>query len=188
MNIFLVKTTRKVMKLMKIKNALALIIVSIASIYTYTIYINSNNKVINVQKVEQVANAINESPNVTLEMKCLLDAICEVESNCDPSAIGDNGASIGAYQIQYNYWFDAVEWDPSLSSPIFEYNDCFDKEYSEFIMIAYMERYVPEAMEYFDPEVIARTHNGGPNGFAKDSTIKYWEKIKPIFNERKYGK
>lgn len=171
---------------MKIKNALALIIVSIASIYTYMIYINSNNKVINVQKVEQVANAINESPNVTLEMKCLLDAICEVESNCDSSAIGDNGASIGAYQIQYNYWFDAVEWDSSLS--FFEYEDCINKDYSEFVMIAYMERYVPDSMEYFDPEIIARTHNGGPNGANKTSTIKYWKKVEPIFNERRYGK
>ena len=180
---------------MKFKSWLVVITICISSIYTYTYtvhtytqYSNDQTKVVDSQQIEDFSTLLSESVSTSLDMKCLLDAICEVESNCKADSIGDNGASIGAYQIQYNYWFDAVEWDPSLSSPIFEYNDCFDKEYSEFIIIAYMERYVPDAMEYFDPEVIARTHNGGPNGFAKDSTIKYWEKIKPIFNERKYGK
>ena len=42
-----------------------------------------------------------------------LDAICKVESNCNPSAVGDNGNAIGAYQIWKSYWKDAIEHDPS---------------------------------------------------------------------------
>ena len=173
---------------MKFKSWLIVAVLSIGSIYGYTQYTNDKTEAVDSQQIEDTFDVLNGSVNITLEMKCLLGAICEVESNCESDAIGDNGDSIGAYQIQYNYWFDAVEWDPSLSSPIFEYSNCFNKEYSEFIIIAYMERYVPDAMEYFNPEVIARTHNGGPNGFIKNSTIKYWEKVKPIFKERMYGK
>jgi hypothetical protein len=171
---------------MKFKGWLIVVIICIGSIYGYSQYSNGKTEAIDLQQVEDVSSVLNESVSITLEMKCLLDAICQVESNCESDAIGDFGDSIGAYQIQYAYWFDAVEWDPSLS--FFEYEDCFNKEYSEFIIVAYMERYVPDAMTYFDPEIIARTHNGGPYGFAKNSTVEYWEKIEPVFNERKYGK
>ena len=30
-------------------------------------------------------------------------------------------------------------------------------------------------------EVIARNWNGGPNGYKKKSTEKYWEKVNPLF-------
>jgi hypothetical protein len=174
---------------MKLKGWSVIIVICISSIYgyTYTQHSNDTTKVIDTQQAKDSSALLSESVSTSLDMKCLLDAICQVESNCKADSTGDNGASIGAYQIQYNYWFDAVEWDPSLSSPIFKYTDCFNKEYSEFIIIAYMERYVPDAMEYFDPEIIARTHNGGPNGATKDSTIKYWKKVELIFNTRKYG-
>lgn len=171
---------------MKSKSWLIVAIICIGSIYGYTQYTNGKTEAVDSQQIENVSNVLNESVSITLEMKCLLDAICQVESNCESDAIGDFGDSIGAYQIQYAYWFDAVEWDPSLS--FFEYEDCFNKDYSEFIVIAYMERYVPEAIEYFNPEVIARTHNGGPNGAIKDSTLEYWDKVRPVFNERRYGK
>ena len=31
-------------------------------------------------------------------------------------------------------------------------------------------------------EDIARIHNGGPNGYKKESTEKYWSKVKKILN------
>ena len=40
----------------------------------------------------------------------LLDAIRCVESNGDVCAIGDNGRSIGAYQIMLGYYNDAVAY------------------------------------------------------------------------------
>ena len=44
----------------------------------------------------------------------LLDAIRCVESNGDVCAIGDNGRSIGAYQIMLGYYKDAVEFSSAL--------------------------------------------------------------------------
>ena len=59
----------------------------------------------------------------------LLDAICQVESNCNPDAVGDNGNAIGAYQIWYDYWYDAVTFrdddDLELSDG---YKSCYDKD------------------------------------------------------------
>lgn len=43
-----------------------------------------------------------------------LDAIRCVESNGDVCEIGDNGRSIGAYQIMFNYYTDAVQFSRAL--------------------------------------------------------------------------
>ena len=40
------------------------------------------------------------------DLRKLLDAICEVESGCDPLAVGDGGKAIGPYQIWMSYWID----------------------------------------------------------------------------------
>ena len=110
----------------------------------------------------------------------LLAAMCEVESNCDPSAVGDNGNAIGAYQIWYDYWYDAVTFknndDLKLSDG---YESCYDKDYSERVVLAYWERYATIKRIGRTPtdEDRARIHNGGPNGYKKDSTLKYWRKI-----------
>ena len=112
----------------------------------------------------------------------VLEAICQVESNCDSNAIGDNGDSIGPFQIQYAYWFDAVEFseDPYLTSG--SYEDCFNHQYAYSIVFAYMERYAMDAMYPVNAEKIARIHNGGPKGYTKQSTIKYWNKVKSVLN------
>lgn len=111
----------------------------------------------------------------------LLDSICQVESNCDSSAIGDNGNAIGAYQIWRAYWQDAVEHDPSIGGV---YSDCTDKAYAEKIVLAYWSRYATEKRigRPVTDEDRARIHNGGPNGYKKKATEKYWKKIKKNLN------
>ena len=106
----------------------------------------------------------------------ILDAMCIVESQCDSSKVGDGGDSIGAYQIQYKYWYDAVEFDSSIGGT---YEDCLDKEYSLTIIRAYWNRYATTKRLGHTPtdEDRARIHNGGPNGYKKQSTKKYWAKI-----------
>ena len=107
----------------------------------------------------------------------LLDAICQVESNCDSTAVGDNGNAIGAYQIWYAYWYDAVEYDPSIGG---KYKDCYDKEYSEKIINAYWKRYANEKRlgRKVTDEDRARIHNGGPNGYKRKATVGYWSEVK----------
>ena len=107
----------------------------------------------------------------------LLDAICQVESNCDSTAVGDNGNAIGAYQIWHAYWYDAVEYDPSIGG---KYEDCYNKDYSEKIINAYWKRYANERRlgRKVTDEDRARIHNGGPNGYKKEATVGYWDKVK----------
>lgn len=109
----------------------------------------------------------------------LLDAIRFVESGNDDSAVGDNGNAIGPYQIWRSYWKDAIEYDPTIGG---KYEDCFNRDYAERIVNAYMDRYAIKRRLGRTPtmEDIARIHNGGPNGHRKKSTLSYWKKIQGI--------
>lgn len=110
----------------------------------------------------------------------LLDAICQVESGCQNDAIGDDGKAIGPYQIWHCYWKDAIEYRPSIGGC---YTDCYDKEYAEQIILAYWDRYANEKRlgRKVTDEDRARIHNGGPNGYKKESTAKYWDKVKTFY-------
>ena len=46
--------------------------------------------------------------------RALLDAIKQVESGGNPCAVGDNGKSLGAYQIMEAYYNDSLEQTPRL--------------------------------------------------------------------------
>lgn len=109
----------------------------------------------------------------------LLDAICKVESNCESDAVGDGGKAIGPFQIWRVYWSDAVEFDPSIGGV---YEDCLDKEYAEKVVRAYWRRYANERRlgRPVTDEDRARIHNGGPRGYNKKSTEKYWRKVKNV--------
>jgi len=88
---------------------------------------------------------------------------------------GDDGRSIGPFQICFDYWADAVQFDPSIGGT---YDACRGRAYAERVVRAYMRRYVPRAWEARDAEVIARTHNGGPRGAQREFTRPYWEKVR----------
>jgi len=109
----------------------------------------------------------------------LLSAMRTVESGNDDSAVGDNGNAIGPFQIWKVYWQDALEHDPSIGG---KYNDCFDPIYAEKVVRAYMARYATKNRLGRIPtaEDMARIHNGGPNGYKKESTVVYWKKVKNV--------
>lgn len=96
----------------------------------------------------------------------LLTAILLVESGGNHDAIGDNGDSIGGYQIQYAYWLDARMTYGS-------YEDVRDPLYAQQVILRYWDRYAKE----HTLEELARLHNGGPNWRNSPKTIEYWEKI-----------
>lgn len=103
------------------------------------------------------------------QIPLLLAAMMAVESNNGRYLIGDNGQSIGPYQISYAYWKDARV--PG------SYKQCMKKEYSEQVIKNYWKRYAPQAYKYGDVQTLARIHNGGPRGHMKPQTIKYWKKV-----------
>ena len=100
-------------------------------------------------------------------------ALAEVESNHNDDAIGDGGASIGRYQIQHAYWYDATEFS-GLGG---RYHDVKRADYAEKVMREYWKRYHREAYYARDYEVLARIHNGGPKGHKKKATLPYWKKV-----------
>ena len=109
----------------------------------------------------------------------ILDAIRMVESGGnDRVHDGDGGRAIGPFQIHEIYWKDAVAADPALGPQSgFDYQDCRQRDYAAKVLEAYMRRWVPDAWESRDAEVIARTHNGGPRGADKRATDRYWAKV-----------
>ena len=114
------------------------------------------------------------------ELTRVLQAIRIVESNNTPSAVGDGGNAIGVYQIWESYWKDATEFS-NLGG---KYRDCFIPEYADRVVRCYMKRYAtPRRLgREATMQDIARIHNGGPNGYKKQATLKYWEKVEKILN------
>ena len=133
------------------------------------------NTLIALSLLTTTAHAITEK-----EMTDVLAAIRIVESNDDPNAVGDGGDSIGCYQIQKCYWLDAKEFSDLDGT----YLDCYNRGYADRTVRCYMDRYATERRlgREVTQEDIARIHNGGPNGYKKKATLKYWEKVKKELN------
>lgn len=115
------------------------------------------------------------TPSVAHEHTLLevLDAIRVVETRGTPNSGrdsgGDSGRAIGPFQIHYAYWKDA-----GLPG---KYEDCRDIDYARRVVLAYWRRYCPNALAEHDVEILARTHNGGPSGAKRDSTLPFWKKV-----------
>lgn len=86
--------------------------------------------------------------------------------------LGDGGAALGPLQIHRACWQDA-----NLPG---KYEDCADLEYSKRVFRAYMSRYATSRRigRAVTDEDRARIWNGGPNGYKKSATVKYWNKVK----------
>ena len=123
-----------------------------------------------------------EVPRQGIDLATVL-YIVKGESSFNPKAIGDNGKSIGIFQIQKICWLDATNFNKTTGG---KYENCFGIEYSKKIVKAYLNRYCSRAIENNDFETMARIWNGGPFGHRKESTKKYWDKIKKELD--KYNK
>lgn len=106
----------------------------------------------------------------------LILAIIMVESNGHDFEIGDEGKAYGCLQMHSAYVQDAAEH----AGKDWVHEDAFQRDVAIQIFEAYMDRYATEERLGRKPtaEDIARIHNGGPNGYKKKSTIKYWVKVK----------
>ena len=106
----------------------------------------------------------------------LIDAICKVESNNGMYIVGDNGNAIGCLQI----WKTVVDDVNKYSKVKYTYADRYDKMKSYEMFKLYIGHYATEKRLGRKPtnEDMARIWNGGPNGYKKTSTIKYWNKVK----------
>jgi hypothetical protein len=108
----------------------------------------------------------------------LLPLLAQVESNNNDRAVGDHGRAIGRYQIHRAYYADAIKgtrirWD---------YKRCgYDGDYSEMVvydyLVKYAKRYERITGKPATLEVLARIHNGGPDGWKNPKTKPYARKV-----------
>ena len=111
-----------------------------------------------------------------IDWALLLTALIAVESSGNPNAIGDDGLAYGCLQLHAAYVQDAAEY----ARQDWTHEDAFDPEKAKQIFRAYMARYATKKRLGREPTYsdLARTHNGGPNGYKKTATDKYWQKVK----------
>ena len=101
--------------------------------------------------------------------------LIQIESGGNDRQIGDNGLAYGCLQMHAAYVQDAAEY----AGKDWVHEDAFDRETSIEIFTAYMDRYATKERLGRTPTVsdIVRIHNGGPNGYKKESTLSYLTKF-----------
>ena len=105
----------------------------------------------------------------------LLDAIMYVESRNDPTAWNKKEDACGVLQIRPIMIDDVNRILAKNDIPkVYTLDDRWSKQKSIEIFYIIQEYYSPNGT----PERIARVWNGGPNGYKKDCTLQYWNKVK----------
>jgi hypothetical protein len=117
-----------------------------------------------------------EQKEMNISIITLMLAMIHIESGGRPEAVGDEGKALGCLQMHAGYVADAAEF----AEEEWKHHDAFDPQKSIDIFAAYMDRYATEERigRAVTAEDIARIHNGGPDGWNKDSTLLYWHKVK----------
>ena len=103
-------------------------------------------------------------------------AIIIVESGGNDSAIGDDGQAYGCMQMHPAYVQDV---NRILQEDRYSHEDAFNRKHAIDMFTIYMLHYCTEERLGRQPtaEDLSRVHNGGPNGYKKETTKKYWEKV-----------
>lgn len=117
-------------------------------------------------------------------MEILISALITVESGGDPNVLGRAG-ELGVLQILPAYWQDGCEeLGVDFKSSVWDYKtNVRDIAKSKAVTLAYLKRYGRAYKKHHGViptlSVLARIHNGGPRGYQKKSTMKYWLKVYP---------
>ena len=105
------------------------------------------------------------------EIEQLLPALQVVESNNQVDAIGDGGRAAGILQI---HPIMVKECNRILGREWFTLADRFSVSRSRAMARVYFGHYG----KGWTLEQAARAWNGGPKGYTKKATLKYWGKVK----------
>ena len=161
-----------------------------------TAFIQANKKTIKPTKVDKTVqlkskpvelNVKVETPKIIKSQPIsLVEAMIMVESRGNDSAIGDRhiigGEAVGCLQIRP---IMLKEINRQLKrnglEPRFELED----RYSRSKSIEMFNVYVTLLHEGHSDEPIARNWNGGPKGYKRKSTEKYWLKVQREMNKTK---
>ncbi len=107
----------------------------------------------------------------------LLTSIEYVESRGNVRAIGDSGKAFGCLQI----WNVVIQDVNRIAKTNYVHKDAFNRKRAFAIAGIYLtywgKVYKRKTGKKPTTEVYARIWNGGPSGWKKKSTIKYWRKV-----------
>jgi hypothetical protein len=149
-------------------------------ILTYHCY---NDKLVFLNEPEETIEQAPSNDSIVNISNSFLNALALAESNNNVLAKGDNGRSVGCYQITSIYVDDVNRICRIKNLPeTYSYSDRTDYEKSTEMVTIYLqyygELYHKSTNKPVDDEVLARIHNGGPKGMYKNCTKKYWERVK----------
>lgn len=110
-------------------------------------------------------------------------ALIKTESNGNVDAIGDNGKALGCLQIRKGVVDDVNKHYPNYyREQLYTHDDAFCRDKAIEMCWLYLKYwggvYENETGKKPTKEIYSRIWNGGPNGWKKKSTLKYWEKVK----------
>lgn len=112
-----------------------------------------------------------------IDIDKLLDVLQYVESKNDAKAIGDGGKAFGILQI----WEGVIKDVNRVYKTNYKHEDAFDPVKARDIAKKYLHYYgyIYSRNEKQAPtyEVLARIWNGGPKGYRKTATDKYWKAV-----------
>jgi len=110
-----------------------------------------------------------------------------VESGGNNAAVGDSGRALGCLQIHAGVVYDVNR----IYGTSFKHEDAKDRQKSVQICQLYLRHYCHDyerrTKKPATPEIAARIWNGGPIGFRKSATDKYWALVKEAMAAQKKG-
>ena len=110
-----------------------------------------------------------------------LAVLIQVESAGDPNVIGDlhlKNHAYGILQIRQPYLDDVNRiTNNSFTMEQVAKSPALSRWVTEQYIFHYGKRYTRITGKPLTMEIAARLHNGGPNGWRKSSTDKYWIKF-----------
>lgn len=108
----------------------------------------------------------------------LLPCLIQVESQSQAQAVGDGGKAYGILQI----WDVCVQDVNRVYGHKYTHEMMFDPRHAKNLAIYYLMHWGGKYKERTGKEptleVLARIWNGGPRGYEKSATDKYWLKVK----------
>ena len=149
------------------------------------LFISSNTNVpIEVCYEETIIELKPKDIQPIIEDGDLLTALIFVESRGNDSAIGDRhlvgNEAVGALQIRPIMVREVNRICKIIGShQRFALKDRFDRDKSVHMFLIWKEFHHKDS----SPEKIARNWNGGPKGYKKNRTVKYWNKIEKQLNK-----
>lgn len=138
----------------------------------------SNQDSFSIQRVDELIELTPKEIEPVVTEADLINALIHVESRGNDSAIGDRhlvgNEAVGALQIR-PIMVREVNRILKLkkSDKRFKMSDRWDREKTIEMFLVWKNYHHPDG----DFEKIARNWNGGPKGFKKSRTEKYWAKV-----------